>query len=194
MTPIEKNIIVVDEKGNEYEATYPKRAKGLVKAGRARFIDENKICLACPPDIYLEDNNMRENTINVKNESIYNIEFILNQIAKLQDQTEYLNTTLEKLSELGDGDSGGPGAPGNILGMEKAKAIGDVVRCRETTNQQLLAFYEKIYDDLRPVNDAAKTSILDKLTEIAANADEFGSVKSDMLDTVRQIMKENFNN
>ena len=194
MTPIEKYIIVVDEKGNEYEATYPKRAKGLVKAGRARFIDENKICLACPPDIYLEDNNMTENTINVKNESIYNIEFILNQIAKLQDQTEYLNTTLEKLSELGDGDSGGPGAPGNILGMEKAKAIGDVVRCRETTNQQLLAFYEKIYDDLRPVNDAAKTSILDKLTEIAANADEFGSVKSDMLDTVRQIMKENFNN
>ena len=194
MTPIEKNSIVVDEKGNEYEATYPKRAKGLVKAGRARFIDENKICLACPPDIYLEDNNMTENTINVKNESIYNIEFILNQIAKLQDQTEYLNTTLEKLSELGDGDSGGPGAPGNILGMEKAKAIGDVVRCRETTNQQLLAFYEKIYDDLRPVNDAAKTSILDKLTEIAANADEFGSVKSDMLDTVRQIMKENFNN
>ena len=194
MTPIEKNIIVVDEKGNEYEATYPKRAKGLVKAGRARFIDENKICLACPPDIYLEDNNMTESTNNVKTESIYSIEFILNQIAKLQEQTEYLNTTLEKLSELGDGDSGGPGAPGNILGMEKAKAIGDVVRCRETTNQQLLAFYEKIYDDLRPVNDAAKTSILDKLTEIAANADEFGSVKSDMLDTVRQIMKENFNN
>ena len=50
MTPIEKNIRVVDEQGNEYEATYPKRAKGLVKNGRARFIDENTICLACPPD------------------------------------------------------------------------------------------------------------------------------------------------
>lgn len=48
-TPIEKNVIVVDEQGNEYEATYPKRAKGLVKNGRARFIGENKICLACPP-------------------------------------------------------------------------------------------------------------------------------------------------
>ena len=36
--PIEKNISVVDEQGNEYEATYPKRAKGLVKSGRARFI------------------------------------------------------------------------------------------------------------------------------------------------------------
>ena len=39
MIPIEKNIVVVDEQGNEYEATYPKRAKGLVKNGRARFID-----------------------------------------------------------------------------------------------------------------------------------------------------------
>ena len=48
--PIEKNVIVVDEQGNEYEATYPKRARGLVKNGRARFIGENKICLACPPD------------------------------------------------------------------------------------------------------------------------------------------------
>ena len=48
--PIVKNIRVVDEQGNEYEATYPKRAKGLVKNGRARFISENKICLACPPD------------------------------------------------------------------------------------------------------------------------------------------------
>ena len=61
MTPIEKNIIVVDEQGNEYKATYPKRAKGLVKNGRARFIAENKICLACPPDKIMEDNQMSDN-------------------------------------------------------------------------------------------------------------------------------------
>ena len=66
MTPIEKNIIVVDEQGNEYEATYPKRAKGLVKNGRARFIDENTICLACPPDTELEDKNMSENTTTIE--------------------------------------------------------------------------------------------------------------------------------
>ena len=55
MTPIEKNVRVVDEQGNEYEATYPKRAKGLVKNGRARFLDESTICLACPPDTVMED-------------------------------------------------------------------------------------------------------------------------------------------
>ena len=56
MIPITKNIRVFDEHGTEYEATYPKRAKGLVKNGRARFIDEHAICLACPPNLYLEDN------------------------------------------------------------------------------------------------------------------------------------------
>ena len=48
---MEKNITIVDEQGNAYGATYPKRAKGLVKNGRARFVDENTICLACPPII-----------------------------------------------------------------------------------------------------------------------------------------------
>ena len=67
MIPIEKNILVVDEHGNEYEATYPKRAKGLVKNGRARFVSENKICLACPPKIILEDNNVN-NGINRQQE------------------------------------------------------------------------------------------------------------------------------
>lgn len=65
MIPIAKNIIVVDEQGNEYEATYPKRAKGLVKNGRARFVSENKICLACPPNTILEDTIMNNNsTVN----------------------------------------------------------------------------------------------------------------------------------
>ena len=60
-------MIVVDSQGNEYEATYPKRAKGLVKSGRARFVGENKICLACPPSDKLEDNIMSENiNINVE--------------------------------------------------------------------------------------------------------------------------------
>ena len=54
-------MIVVDEQGNEYEATYPKRAKGLVKNGRARFVGENKICLACPPEQILGENKMTDN-------------------------------------------------------------------------------------------------------------------------------------
>lgn len=188
MTPIEKNIIVVDEQGNEYEATYPKRAKGLVKSGRARFVDENKICLACPPNFDLEDKKMTE---EIKTESICNIEYILSQIAKIQEQTEYLNIALEKLSQMGDGESCAPGSPGNIQGQAKAQAIADIVRCRETTNQQILSLYEKMYDDLKPDNRNKKLDVLDKLAQIAANPDDF-SEKSDLLTTIRQIFKENF--
>lgn len=64
-----KNVTVLDEQGNYIGATYPKRARGLVKHGRARFIDENDenvICLinapACPPDI----DNSEENTMDDK--------------------------------------------------------------------------------------------------------------------------------
>lgn len=55
-----KNIAVIDEQGIKYEATYLKRAKGLVKSGRARFVDEKTICLARPPD-KSEDKTMSEN-------------------------------------------------------------------------------------------------------------------------------------
>ena len=48
MIPIAKNVIVTDEAGNFYEPTYPKRAQGLIKNGRARAIGENKICLTNP--------------------------------------------------------------------------------------------------------------------------------------------------
>jgi len=50
VTPIAKNVIVTDEAGNFYEPTYPKRAQGLIKNGRARAIGENKICLTKPID------------------------------------------------------------------------------------------------------------------------------------------------
>ncbi len=63
MIPIEKNITVVDEQGNDYEPTYPKRAKGLVKHGRARFVDEHTICLACPPYNETEEPIMEEQTV-----------------------------------------------------------------------------------------------------------------------------------
>lgn len=45
MIPITKNIAVTDERGNTYAPTYIRRAKGLVKNGRARWIDGNTVCL-----------------------------------------------------------------------------------------------------------------------------------------------------
>ena len=60
----QKTVRVLDEAGHEYEATYMKRARGLVKHGRARFTDESQtvIILACPPsqNMIMEDNTMNE--------------------------------------------------------------------------------------------------------------------------------------
>lgn len=158
MTPIEKNIIVLDEQGNEYEATYPKRAKGLVKSGRARFVDEKTICLACPPanmedNVMSEEKILEEKIVNEETEPQLTMSYVLAQIEKIATQTAYLNETV---SELGKMFAATPvaNAPHDIAGQAKAKALGDIVRCRETTNQQLLTFYEKVYDDLKqkPVN------------------------------------------
>ena len=135
---MKKNIIVVDEQGNQYEATYPKRAKGLVKNGRARFVDNHTICLVCPPDVDLEDKTMSEN-------KEISIAYLLEQIEKIAAQTDYLNVAIEKLTKL---EYCAPecGSPPD----ERAKALGDIVRCRETTNQQLIAFYQKLYEDIKP--------------------------------------------
>ena len=151
MIPIEKNIIVVDEQGNYYEATYPKRAKGLVKNGRARFIDENTICLACPP-YNMEDNNMSNNKENITTENMatepssknkLTMDYVLERIENIATETEYLHRTISELSQITSGGPGDVGAQG------KAQALGEVVTSREATNQKLLSLYEKMYDDLK---------------------------------------------
>lgn len=75
--------------------------------------------------------------------------YVLDQIEKIAAQTDLLNNAIEKLGQMADGDNADHMSPGNTLGQAKAEAIGDIVRCRETTNQQLLKLYEKMYDDLK---------------------------------------------
>ncbi len=128
-------MIVVDEQGNVYEATYPKRAKGLVKNGRARFVDENKICLACPPDRFLEENKMNENKLTVKD--------IFETIGALKSESFHIGEALKQLESVRSE------GPGDIGAQARANAIVDVVKCRETTLQQMLALYSKMYDDIQ---------------------------------------------
>lgn len=148
-----KNIEVVDEAGNVYEPTWPKRAKGLVKHGRARFMDENKICLTCPPDMKTEETHMNSNIFGE-----ITVADIIHHIYNLIDQTDYITSAIKSLVQMGDGDSGDCGAPGNIMGKAKAEAVAEVVRARETTNQQILKLYEKMYDDMIRLNGLAAQS------------------------------------
>ena len=154
MTKNEKTIAVVDEAGNLYEPTWPKRAKGLVKHGRARFVDENRICLTCPPDIKTEEAHMSKPSIFGE----MTVQDILVRIASIVNQTSYIAEVAEALKSMGDGDSGDMYSPGNVMGQAKAEALGAIVTTRETTNQQILKLYEKMYDDLIRLNGLAQAT------------------------------------
>ena len=162
---MEKNVIVVDDNGKELGATYPKRAKGLVKKGRARFIDVNKICLACPAEEITEDEIMSDIKIdqttgevieNVKTDAVPEIPgnsksenamptlgYILERIDSIAKDNQYIHEALSQLSELKTA------GPGDICGQSKADAIAHVVDAREETNRKLLAFYEMLYKDVQ---------------------------------------------
>ena len=185
MIPIEKNIMVVDEQGNQYEATYLKRAKGLVKNGRARFVNDHTICLACPPNIDLEDSTMSEHkeaisTVNPSDTGRFTIDYIL---GKLEEISSSQALAMAAISELGKIKSGGPGD----LGTEgQARAIGDVVKARETPNQRLITLYEKMYDDLTAEQTSLQQMAM-KALEKAADDEEKISAPSDALDTIRHL-------
>ena len=66
---MQKTIKLIDSVGNEIGLTYPKRAKGLIKSGRARMISDDTICmLSMPREDILEDKIEKHSKIdaNVK--------------------------------------------------------------------------------------------------------------------------------
>ena len=149
MTPIEKNIIVVDENGKEYEATYPKRAKGLVKNGRARFIDEHTICLACPPNTELEDKNMSKitlaeawNRIVATQSQLGNIEKVLFYLESVSESASYVEANDEEAEHYGEPLEYCP-----QVALEKMQAMKEIACTREKTLKQLIDFYIRVYEN-----------------------------------------------
>lgn len=155
----QKCVQVTDEAGNRYEATYPKRARGLVKHGRARFTDESQtaIILTCPPNqnMILEDHTMNEQIKNTEvTESAvveapatekYTYEYALKQIELITNQVDHIHLAISELGSLHNEVTPTGGSARFV-----ADGIADVVKCRETTAQKLIDFYAKMYDDLKP--------------------------------------------
>ena len=158
----QKTVRVTDEAGGEYEATYPKRARGLVKHGRARFTDESQtaIILTCPPDqnMILEDNTMNEQNNLIENTEVteiaekYTYEYALRQIELITNQTDHIHLAISELGRLEN-----EGTPCGGSAKSVAEGIADVVRCRETTAQKLIDFYAKMYEDLKPRTTVQQT-------------------------------------
>lgn len=141
---MEKTVRVIDGQGNLLEATYPKRAKGLVKHGRARFVDEQTICLTCPPNRSLEETKMSE---EYQEASAVNPAEILKRIEEIQRDSGHIYQALATLEKIPANYSQTPGAPEDVAGAGRAQAIAEIVRCREETNQKLLDFYLTLYQN-----------------------------------------------
>ena len=94
-----------------------------------------------------------ENTTVKANNTITSKD-ILEALSEMQGNMAYVNDALAKLETVrSDG-------PEDIGAQAKAKAMADVVMCHETTNQKMIALYEKMYDDLRKTDEERKSDLI----------------------------------
>lgn len=186
-SPAALKIEVVDSSGKIIGRTYEKRAKGLVKKGRARFTDENRITLLPSEDAHeytdTEGYKMDEriNTVNIENiseeNSQYTIESVMQCMKKILDDTQYIKDAIFNVTEIPSGDAGDCGSPGDIAGKAKAEAISTIVRERENTNQKLIDFYNKVYNDLKAQQFSA--SDVDKKIQLLNTLSAMPGIHSD---------------
>lgn len=200
-SPAALKIEVVDSSGKIIGRTYEKRAKGLVKKGRARFTDENRITLLPSEDAHeytdTEGYKMDEriNTENIENiseeNSQYTIESVMQCMKKILDDTQYIKDAIFNVTEIPSGDAGDCGSPGDIAGKAKAEAISTIVRERENTNQKLIDFYNKVYNDLKAQQFSAsdvekKIQLLNTLSTMPGiHSDDF---EDNLTDRVKDLV------
>lgn len=205
MIPIEKNIIVVDENGTVFESTWLKRANGLVKKGRARWLDEQTICLACPPEP-MEDNEMEnmkqaetvaervDDTESAKqpDNKLGNltIEGLLDRMDAIRKEMLFMNELLSTMENITN--QGGEDDAGHI-----AEATSQAFIARETTCQQQLRFLEKIYNDhFSAPSEEAKAArtrmILDNMNEVIPSMDYSDENGGGCIEALK-VLKELYN-
>ena len=186
-SPASLKIEVVDSSGKIIGRTYEKRAKGLVKKGRARFTDENRITLLPSEDAheYIETEGYkmdeRINTENISEENgQYTIESVMQCMKKILDDTQYIKNAIYNVTEIPSGDAGDCGSPGDIAEKAKAEAISTIVREREDTNQKLIDFYNKVYNDLKAQQFSA--SDVEKKIQLLNTLSAMSGIHSDVFD------------
>lgn len=162
-----KNISVIDENGNAIGTTYPKRAKGLIKSGRAQRICDYVICLmrsACNKEDVVMNENIDEMKIidgaadNVKEKAEFekteiSVEDFDKAISEDAKGNVDIGLILTQLNKIQDDKSHIKMAMDSIEKIpydrrddQEARliAISDIVKCRETTNQKMIELYNNL--------------------------------------------------
>lgn len=174
-----------------------------MKKGRAYRLAEDHICLIDPSDgqsVHAEnrrevrssdiDTVSEEYTMNaqetIKSEAIeaeeirtwgkLSMDYVLDKLEALRRDSEYLYKTVHALEAMPVSQG-----PEDIAGQAKAQALADVVRCRETTNQQLIQLYTKMYDDLKPADSrceskSTRQQALEMVKQLIINADDMDNL------------------
>ena len=156
---MEKNVTVIDEEGKVIGVTYPKRAKGLIKKGRARLVSENTICLACPPDENLEDiemENITENKAVEKTEEV-TLKYVLDKLDEVRKS--FLESEEEQISLICapnemDPDTFDPELLPSIF-QNYYDSITKIKTLSQTTLQQFVGVYANMINELKQSEVAA---------------------------------------
>ncbi|MCM1514373.1 MAG: hypothetical protein NC090_05230 [Anaeroplasma bactoclasticum] len=172
-TETKKHVIVIDEHGKRYESTYLKRAKGLVKSGRAHFVDEHTICLMCPPKQYiLEDNKMNNNNESTRNKDVS----LINSVYIMDKIDEILKMNQEAINKNYDLQ---PTVEG---GLHPVQAICE-------TNNRMIQFLKEIYQSLLPKEAYLAEKMSVALTDSLEIAIESGNeeIATQILSTITHL-------
>ena len=70
------------------------------------------------------------------------IQYILKALEGIAQDNAYLLVAMDALREITQDHAG------DVAGQGKAQAIGEVVKQREQTHQQMIALYTQMYNDL----------------------------------------------
>lgn len=102
MVSISKTISVVDESGRTLESTYLRRAKGLVKSGRAHWIHDCGICLKSDESkiVSAEATDMNIQVFEYIKEQIEYLKQEVSKEVSLNKDSQYQPEAAAKIYEL----------------------------------------------------------------------------------------------
>lgn len=120
-----KNICVIDNMDNLIASTYPKRARQLVKKGRAEWLKEDTIKLIVN-NTYYEEGNIMSN----ENNDVLNIDSLKAFIEKLVNENSVAEKAIEEISKVSNED------------LKAAKILG-VVESHDRAKIEIAAAFAK---------------------------------------------------
>ena len=178
---MEKNVIVMDEEGNIIGATYAKRAKGLVKKGRARSVDDSTICLACPPNESLEDfkmDNNIETATNAQADEPVTLKYVLDKLDEVREA--FLESEKKQIALICSPQNMDPSCvnPETLpaIFQNYYESITKIKTLSQTSLQQFVSVYTDMINELRQseaerrLNPEERKEFLDLVKQYAEKA------------------------